>query len=548
MLESLRVKNYVLIDNLELEFNDGFSVLTGETGSGKSIILGALSLLTGEKGDKDAIRAGEEYAQISGVFSSLSEEVLSFCEERGIVVEDDKISINRVIKANGRSSYSVNGTPITRVDGKMLGEQLLDIASQHENQSLLRNDSLIEIVDEASASKEKLRLYKEAYREYLEKEKELSELIESCSKAEEEKEYISFCLKELDKANLKEGEEDELKGKSELMASSEFLREALYNINEYLKSASSSISESLAILDKAVRKDESLSSFSKRLESGSIEIDDIHDSLREYLSRINFSESDAEEINSRLSEIQKIKRRFGGSVERAIEIRDDYRKKLEDAENKDQLIEELTAAVAKAKDRAMSLALVLSDKRAKGAKLLSSEVEKNLHTLGMESSKFRVDIKRVDRLKESGCDDISFRLIANKGEKESDISASASGGELSRILLALKVSIESEKKDSRTLFFDEIDSGLGGAVANSVAEKLYALSKNHQVLSITHLPQIAAKADTHYVVSKQEVKGRTVSSINEVRDSERIREIARLLSGDESDISLKHAEKLLSEV
>ncbi len=548
MLESLRVKNYVLIDNLELEFNDGFSVLTGETGSGKSIILGALSLLTGEKGDKDAIRAGEEYAQINGVFSSLSEDVIAFCEEKGIVVEDGKISINRVIKANGRSSYSVNGAPITRADGKTLGEHLLDIASQHENQSLLKNDVLIDIVDEASASKDELNHYRKAYREYLDKEQELSLLIESCSKAEEEKEYISFCLKELDKAKLKEGEEEELKAKSELMASSEFLKESLYNINEYLKSASSSISESLSILGKAARKDESLISFSKRLESGSIEIDDIHDSLREYLSCINFSETDAEEINSRLSEIQKIKRRFGGSVERAIEIREDYRKKLEDAENKDQRIDSLTAAVEEAKKRAMSLAVALSNKRSKGTKILASEVEKNLHTLGMASSKFRVDIKRGDKLTQAGCDDISFRLIANKGEKESDISSSASGGELSRILLALKVSIESEKRDARTLLFDEIDSGLGGAVANSVADKLYALSKNHQVLSITHLPQIAAKADTHYVVAKREVKGRTVSSINEVKDKDRIREIARLLSGDESDISLKHAEKLLSEV
>lgn len=548
MLESLRVKNYVLIDNLELEFNDGFSVLTGETGSGKSIILGALSLITGEKGDKDAIRAGENYAQINAVFSSLSEDVIVFCEEKGIVIEDDKISINRVIKANGRSSYSVNGTPITRADGKILGEHLLDIASQHENQSLLKNDALVDIVDEASSSKESLKLYKDAYKEYIDKENELSKLIEACSKAEEEKEYISFCLKELDKANLKEGEEEELKAKSDLMASSEFLKEALYNINEYLKSASSSISESLSILDKASKKDDSLLSFSKRLESGSIEIDDIHDSLREYLSRINFSELDAEEVNSRLSEIQKIKRRFGGSVERAIEIREDYRKKLEDAENKDQLIDSLTSDVAKAKEKAISLAVLLSEKRSKGAKILSSEVEKNLHTLGMASSKFRVDIKRSDKLTSTGSDDISFRLIANKGEKESDISSSASGGELSRILLALKVSIESEKKDSRTLLFDEIDSGLGGAVANSVADKLYALSKNHQVFSITHLPQIAAKADTHYVVSKKEVKGRTISSINEVRDKDRIREIARLLSGDESEISLMHAEKLLGEI
>lgn len=547
MLESLSVKNYVLIDNLELEFNDGFSVLTGETGSGKSIILGALSLIMGEKADKESIRAGEEYAKVSAVFSSIPQLAAEFLTTRGIELEDDKLLINRVIKANGRSSFSVNGTPITRSDGAILGSFLLDIASQHENQSLLKSETLLSLLDAASDSDDKLLSYKAAYKEYVEKEKELQTLLENSAKAEEEKEYIAFCLNELDKADLKIGEEEELKEKAQLISASEFLSQSLYNINECLKSVSYSLSEAESLLSKAAIKDKSLSPFNTRLESGAIEIEDIHESLRDYLNKISFSEDESDQVNSRLSEIQRIKRRFGGSVERAIEIRDEYRAKLEVAENKDALIDKLTKESENAKSKAMELALSLSAKREKGALKLSRSVEENLNTLGMSSAKFRVSTERQNKLTANGIDEVSFKLTANKGERESDISSSASGGELSRILLALKVSIDAAKKDRSTLLFDEIDSGLGGTVANSVALKLYELSHSHQVLAITHLAQLAAKADNHYVVSKKEINGRTVSFINEVSGEERIKEISRLLSGEVNDISLKHAEKLLEE-
>lgn len=547
MLESLSVKNYVLIDNLELEFNDGFSVLTGETGSGKSIILGALSLIMGEKADKESIRAGEEYAKVSAVFSSIPQLAAEFLTTRGIELEDDKLLINRVIKANGRSSFSVNGTPITRSDGAILGSFLLDIASQHENQSLLKSETLLSLLDAASDSEDKLLSYKAAYKEYVEKEKELQTLLENSAKAEEEKEYIAFCLNELDKADLKIGEEEELKEKAQLISASEFLSQSLYNINECLKSVSYSLSEAESLLSKAAIKDKSLSPFNTRLESGAIEIEDIHESLRDYLNKISFSEDESDQVNSRLSEIQRIKRRFGGSVERAIEIRDEYRAKLEVAENKDALIDKLTKESENAKSKAMELALSLSAKREKGALKLSRAVEENLNTLGMASAKFRVSTERQNKLAANGIDEVSFKLTANKGERESDISSSASGGELSRILLALKVSIDAAKKDRSTLLFDEIDSGLGGTVANSVALKLYQLSRSHQVLAITHLAQLAAKADNHYVVSKKEINGRTVSFINEVSGEERIKEISRLLSGEVNDISLKHAEKLLEE-
>lgn len=411
----------------------------------------------------------------------------------------------------------------------------------------MKSETLLSLLDAASDSDDKLLSYKAAYKEYVEKEKELQTLLENSAKAEEEKEYIAFCLNELDKADLKIGEEEELKEKAQLISASEFLSQSLYNINECLKSVSYSLSEAESLLSKAAIKDKSLSPFNTRLESGAIEIEDIHESLRDYLNKISFSEDESDQVNSRLSEIQRIKRRFGGSVERAIEIRDEYRAKLEVAENKDALIDKLTKESENAKSKAMELALSLSAKREKGALKLSRAVEENLNTLGMASAKFRVSTERQNKLAANGIDEVSFKLTANKGERESDISSSASGGELSRILLALKVSIDAAKKDRSTLLFDEIDSGLGGTVANSVALKLYQLSHSHQVLAITHLAQLAAKADNHYVVSKKEINGRTVSFINEVSGEERIKEISRLLSGEVNDISLKHAEKLLEE-
>ena len=543
MLDFLKVRNYVLIDSLDLEFNEGFSVLTGETGSGKTIIMGALSLLLGQKADKESVRNGAESAEVSGLFITDSEDVLSYLESLDIPAEDGELLIKRVIRANGRSSYSVNGSTITRTQGETLGKLLVDVSSQHAHQSLMDDSVLLSTLDEYSNTlKEKLS-YKEAYAEYKSLEKSLLEAEERVSKTAEEAEYFRFCLNELESADLKIGEEESLKEDIQRISSSEFLRENISEASQEIRCASSSISSSSNQVGKAVKKDPSLLEFSERLESIVVELDDIFTSFRDYLEGISYSEYELEAKNSRLSQIQRIKRRFGGSVEEAIKRRDEYRESLDNLEDSEAYISSLKKKADKAKRNAEDLAEILSQKRRKGALELSRKIEENLHELGMQSATFRIEV--VDEeLSMTGKDKVSFKIAANKGEKITDIQATSSGGELSRIMLAIKASINSSS-DVNTLIFDEIDSGLGGVVANSVSDKLKSLSENHQVLAITHLSQLASKADHHYLVRKEEVNGRTISHIDRIEGEERVKEIARLLSGETSDISLEHARSLL---
>lgn len=467
MLENLHVKNYVLIDDLDLDFSKGFTCITGETGSGKTIILGALSLLLGQKADKEAVRMGASSAEISGVFSIASNEVLKWLEEHSIEIDDDEILIRRVIKDNGRSLYSVNGFSISRSEGEELGLLLVDVSSQHAHQSLMKSETLRAMLDEASGSEKVLHEYSDSYIEYKAKEKELEELRSLLSKSNEEAEYMRYCLNEIEKADLKIGEEEELKESIALISSSEFLTEAMATAEGEMKNATSSLNEAFDSLKKAARKDPRLLDYSSRLENVSIESDDICISIREYMESIVFSEYELQEKNERLSEIQKVKRRFGGSVEEALRIKDEYSEKLQKYEDGAELTAKLEKEVGEARNKTTDLSYKLSDMREKGARKLERAIQDNLHKLGMKSAEMRIDVEDMGSLSQFGSNRISFKIAANKGEKFSDIQNTASGGELSRLMLALKVSLKSAG-GIETLLFDEIDSGIGGVVANNV--------------------------------------------------------------------------------
>lgn len=544
MLESLHVKNYVLIDNLDLDFSNGFTAITGETGSGKSIMLGALSLLLGKKADKDDVRLGFESAEISGIFSIKHERARKWLDDHSIELEDGTILVRRVIKENGRSIYTINGSSITRSEGEDLGALLVDISSQHAKQFLSKSDVLRQMVDEASMSSGVLNEYSTCFQKYKNKLKEQEELDSFLKKSNEEADYIRFCLDELEKADLKIGEEDDLKERLAVMTSSEFLAQTVSDIQTELKTAGSSLDESLSLMHKAEKKDAKLLDYATRLENISIECDDIKQSLRDYMDSISFSEYELEEKNERLATIQKIKRRFGPSIEDALKLKDEYKKKLDKFENGEELQKEIKREVETLEIKCNELANRLSGLRKKGAKKLAHEIEQNLHSLGMKAASMEILIEDSGALQQFGKDKISFMIAANKGEKFSEIQNSSSGGELSRLMLALKVALKG-KGDIETLLFDEIDSGIGGTVANNVALELLKLSKLQQVVAITHLAQIASKADRHFVVFKEEKNGRTISHIKEIKGEERVKEIARLLSGDTSEISLEHARSLL---
>ena len=543
MLESLHVRNYVLIDKLDLDFSEGFSCITGETGSGKSIILGALSLLLGAKADKDAVRKGEKSAEISAVFTTESKDALAWLEEHAIEY-DDQILIRRIIKETGRSSYSVNSVMITRQEGEELGRLLVDLSGQHAYQALLKYENLRTFLDDASSSEKYLLSYSNTYSEYKKKQNELNELKDSVNKNAEEADYMRYCLNELENANLEEGEEENLKAEIQRISSSEFLSENISEACEELKSAISSLSQALAAVKKAERKDPILIDSSSEMESRLIESEDLLETLRDYKNSISYSEYELEEKNERLSVIQKVKRRFGGSVEEAIRKREEYREKLERCENSEELIAKLEKQIAKLYEELSKDSERLTEVRVKGAEKLEKKIESNLHLLGMKSAKLKIAVTESDDFTPYGKDRISFLIAANKGEKFSELENSSSGGELSRIMLALKVSMN-KKGNVETMLFDEIDSGIGGVIANNVATLLKTLSENYQVFAITHLSQLAVKADHHYLVYKKEVEGRTLSRIKNIDGDERVKEIARLLSGETSEISLEHAKALL---
>ena len=549
MLERLEVRNYVLIRSLVLDFTSGFAVITGETGSGKSIILGALGLILGEKSKGDVVRQGEKEAHIEALFSYREGGAVdAFLKENGLEDEEGGLFIQRIVRQSGRSIMSVNGYSVTREQLESLGSLLVDVSSQHAHQSLLRPAIQLELLDKAAHSAPLLSAYRQAYDELAQARKEHQRLVDENEKASGEADYIAFCLDEIEKADVKVGEDEELSAQVRLIGQSEVLTGELEEAQEALRGgndlgALSLIARCQSAVAKASRSDARLDAYLERIESASIELEDIASSLGEYLASISFSEDELEEKNARLALLQRLKKKYGGSLEAVIARREEYRNALATIENFEDLLSDSLKRMEKAESELKSRGEALSACRAQCARILEKTIQDNLSALGLKNAVFQI-VMSTRQPEANGMDDVVFTLAANKGEKAGPISQVASGGELSRIMLAIKSALAAED-EVETLLFDEIDSGLGGVVANSVAMELEKLSHSHQVIAITHLAQIASKARTHYLVYKREEDGRTVSSIDEIRDGERVDEIARLLSGEVSEISRAHAKSIL---
>lgn len=550
MLEQLDIKNFVLIKHLSIDLSSGFSVLSGETGAGKSIILSAISLILGERCKSDVIRKGESEAVLTALFSysDKSIQIKEFLEKEDLLAEDNQVIITRTIKDNGRTINKVNSKAVTRELLAILGSYLIDISSQAAHQGLLKSDVQLHLLDKYSKCDCELEKYRSCYSDYLSSVKELEELKERSDKAKRDYDYYSFCLNELDKADLKVGEDDELSQELKRISLSEALTEEVSSAIGLLRGdigegALSQLSHSVAALKKAYSKDDSLEELVSRLESCLIEAEDISSSLREYLSSFSFSESELEEKNARLSQLQKIKKKYGPSIIDAISKREEYRAFLNSADNAQELIEDLEKTLKKKRELLDNASNILSSKRKAMAKVLENKVLEVLHKLSMSGAEFSISFEPIN-YSPNGCDKIEFLIKANKGEKIGPVKEVASGGELSRILLALKAVLAKED-ETETLLFDEVDSGIGGVVASAVGEVIVELSKAHQVIAITHSAQIAAKADEHYLVYKAEEEGRTLSHVKKIENDERVKEIARLLSGKASDSALIHARELL---
>lgn len=543
MLESLKINNFVLIPTINLDFYDGMTVLTGETGSGKSIVLGAISLILGSKADKDEIRAGESKAELEAVFRTDRKSLIALLDDKGIDSDDGRIIIRRQIRSNGRSFYSLNGVNLTIAEAQEIGRMLVDITGQNSALSLVRKDRQLALLDSSKEIAASLSSYEASYEEYLSLVEERKASLERMRKVEEDRSYLEYCLDELDKAELMEGEDDEIKAKLEVASSSEYIVENLEAVKEGLDNASRSLSAALSALFKAKGKDESLDEYYQRMESSSIETDDLLQSISAQLSSYSFDPYELEDMNSRLATLQRIRKKYGGSIEAAIAKRDEIRLMLDEAEGEAISLDRLDKALEKKRVECLEKAEALHMLRHKRAEKLGRDITSTLKKLSMESAEFRIELEKTS-LGAKGFDNVSFLIAPNRGERMSPVEDAASGGELSRIMLAIKSNFL-DSDDVETLIFDEIDSGISGHAASNVASVMKELSKRHQIIAITHLAQIASKADNHILVHKSEEKGRTVSHLDYIEGEKKVAEIARLLSGDDSDISLRHARSLI---
>jgi DNA repair protein RecN (Recombination protein N) len=555
MLESLDIHAFALIEDIHIDFKNGFTVITGETGAGKSILLSALSLLLGGSGDTQSIRVGFESASVSGCFSldGNSKEIESFLKELSIDNNDDLLIIRRILKSNGRTLSYLNDMPINKASLSKLSNMLMDISAQHAHQSLMKSEKQLSLVDSFSESNKLLANYQELFHKLNKMEVERTDIIALIASSKREEDYLRFASEELNKVDPKKDEDDNLRDEINKLSKFEDIHESLENAVELLNgsydgsSTLNNINNSIESLNKAAKADETLRDYQERLKSTAIECEDICESLRDYLSDMIFSQEDLDNMQQRLSQLQRLNKKYGPTIENVLIFKDEIDGKLAALAGGGDDIEYIEKQIKKAKVKLVEAANVLSLKREKGAKKLSRAIEKSLRGLGMPHASFTINLKTYDEFKISGNEYSSFELSANPGLEARPIKEIASGGELSRVMLAIKSTLR-EKDPVSTLVFDEVDAGIGGEVASKVADELIVLSSSSQVIAITHLASIAAKADAQLIVRKYVKKDMSYSSIDYVDGNERVKEIARMLSGDsDSTISLKHAQSLLDD-
>ena len=545
MLEHLEIRNFALIENLSVDFSDGFNVITGETGSGKSIILGALGLLMGEKADTSAVRTGTDEIVINAVISiPKGHEILPWLSERGVEPEDGAIYVRRTVKANGgRSLIHVQNQIFTRQDLCTLAESLIDMHGQSEHQSLLSVDRQRRILDSYARLSGLLQSCSEAFRNLGALQSKKEELIKNLEEGRRQADYLQFALDEIETIKPVVGEDEDLKERIHVLGQFESIFENVSNCTERLKDAGSGIYDAISSISRASKADSRLQEYTARLESARIEAQDIAESLRDYLRSMEYSEDAVNSMQDRLALLQKLKRKYGPSLEDVLAFAEKAKETLDVTENFESHLEQCEKALSLAQVRYDDLASRLSLERSNAAKSLQTRIEAVLRTLGMPNAKFSINMVE-GKASVHGKDLIEFEISANPGEPQKALRDIASGGELSRVMLALKT-VLSEEDDIQTQVFDEIDSGIGGSVAISLAKCIKDLSKTKQVIAITHLASIASLADSQMVVTKSVEQGRTFTHLKQVSGDERVREIARMLSGDESEVSLEHARRML---
>ena len=549
MLRQLYIKNFTLIDELDIEWHEGFSVMTGETGAGKSIILGAIGLLLGQRADPKAIKQGTDKCVIEAHFDLSRYELKPFFDENDIEYDANDTIIRREISTS-KSRAFINDTPVALSMLKELGEQLVDIHSQHQNLLLNKQDFQLNVVDILAKDSDLMKEYQENYSLLSIANHQLEELKESIERNRQQVDFLQFQCEELEQANLVLGEQEELEQQSETMSHAEEIKSALYDADNQLSSdqqgAVDAIRQTLHSLNSISRVLPAARELTERLESCHIELKDIADEVSRLLERTDFDPSELEHINNRLDHLYDLEKKYHAeNVEELIAQRDNLKQQLSAIENSDEAIGELEAKCEKLKAKSQQLADELSKQRQKAAKEIEKQMQQRLVPLGMPHVRFAVSISKTE-LNKSGQDQVAFLFSANTSTPLQPVSQVASGGEIARVMLSLKAMISGAVK-LPTIIFDEIDTGVSGKIAEKMAEMMREMGEaNRQVISITHLPQIAALGSHHYRVSKEETAQGTTSHLHELTNEERIREIAQMVSGsDVTEAAIANAKQLL---
>jgi len=552
MLETLRIQNYALIDAIEVDFGGGLNALTGETGAGKSILIGALNLVLGARASGDVLRAGADRVTIDAVFrlEAPSPPLQALLDEHAIPLEDGALLLSRTIAADGRSRGYAGGKLVPIAVLAALGDELVDLHGQHEHQSLLKPDRQLDLLDGFSGTLVEAAELREQVSALRRLEERIEELARDDRDRTRQVEFLRFEVEEIDGAGFAPGEEEELRSRRTRITNAEAICTLasqayglLYEGEE--TSAIDAIDGAARALAELAGMDPSFEALGRQLDEVRGAVDAVSEELRSFTEGVEYDPEELEQLNQRLALMGQLKRKYGATVEEILAYRERAAEELAGLENRDERLAEMQQECARLEQAALAKAGTLSGKRRAGATKLDKAVSTGLAELGMKGAVFETAFE-TGALSGSGIDRVAFMLAANKGEKRKPLRQVASGGEVSRIMLALK-SAFAAADTIPTLIFDEIDAGVGGAVARKVGARLAGLAASHQVLCITHIPQIAAAATHHFNVAKETKKGRTTTGVREVTEEARVAEVARLLDGSVSEVSLEHARTLLAE-
>lgn len=552
MLQSIHIQNYALIETLNIDFHSGFSVITGETGAGKSIILGAIGLLVGQRADIKAIRNGASKCIVEARFDVSSYQLESFFEENDLEYEGGECILRRELLASGKSRAFINDTPASLMQMKTIGEKLIDVHSQHQNLLLNHEDFQLNILDILAHDEVQLTAYKTLYKEYKQVSRELADWVEKAEKNRQDEDYIRFQVEQLEKANFQVDEQEELEQEAETLSHTEEIKASLYKVDQLMTSDGmnllSATKDCIHSLQGIARVYASAQEWINRLESCYIELKDIACEVANAAEDVEFNPTRLDFVNERLNLIYSLQQKHHvSSIEELLNIAKELRDQLEAITSSDDHIAELTHRKDILYGKVKEAACLLTDVRMVAAKEIEKQMQSYLIPLGMPNVRFAVELTPRKEPDASGMDSVNFLFSANKNGILQNVAAIASGGEIARVMLSLKAMIAGAVK-LPTIIFDEIDTGVSGSIAEKMALIMHEMGQtDRQVISITHLPQIAARGAHHYKVYKEDTETGTNSHIRPLTYEERINEIANMLSGATlTEAALNNAKALLN--